>query len=453
MVKLDRKNREQYTNMILEALHEERIEEFRDTFLELHPSDQVDIFITLDKALRKRCYEYLSPTEFAMIFEGMNIYDQQKHFQELNEQYSSEMFNNMFTDDVVYFLTGIDPNKSDDILNKMEQEKAEKVRILLSYAEETAGAIMTKELISISATEEASLVIEQLRKKAPDAEIIYYNYVIDKSGKLVGVVSLRDLITAQPEEIIENIMSTRVVSVDEDMDQEDVASVIQKYDLLAVPVVSKQNRLLGIVTVDDVIDILEDETTEDFGEISAAKGATDVNISAVAAARKRSPWIVTLMFFGLITAGVIGQFEDTLEQVVLLAAFVPMIMDSAGNVGTQSLTVAVRGLALGTIEKDNFWKMIRREFNTGVMIGLICMVLIAIIIPIFYSNWIIGLIVGVSILCTLSVSAVTGAVIPIIIDKFKIDPAVASGPFITTINDIIGLLIYFSIATSLLDVI
>src|SRR5699024_1234812 len=184
MVKSEQKNREQYTNMKSEALHEERTEEFRDTFLELHPSDQVDIFITLDKALRKRCYEYLSPAEFAMIIEGMNIYDQQKHFQELNEQYSSEMFNNMFTDDVVYFLTGIDLNKSDDILNKMEQEKAEKVRILLSYAEETAGAIMTKELISISATEEASLVIEQLRKTAPNAEIIYYNYVIDESGKL-----------------------------------------------------------------------------------------------------------------------------------------------------------------------------------------------------------------------------------------------------------------------------
>src|SRR5690625_3527767 len=159
------------------------------------------------------------------------------------------------------------------------------------------------------------------------------------------------------------------------------------------------------------------------------------------------------MFFGLITAGVIGHFEETLEQVVLLAAFVPMIMDSAGNVGTQSLTVSVRGLALGTLSDGGFFKVIRREFRTGLMIGVICMVLISVIIPIFYGTWIIGAIVGVSILCTLSISSVVGAVVPLLIHKLKIDPAVASGPFITTINDIIGLLIYFSIATALLDVI
>src|SRR5690625_4307457 len=154
-------------------------------------------------------------------------------------------------------------------------------------------------------------------------------------------------------------MSTRPVSVLEDMDQEDVGNLIKKYDFLAAPVVSKENRLLGIVTVDDVMDILEEETTEDFGEISATKGATDINLSAFTAARKRSPWIIALMFFGLITGGVIGQFEETLESVVLLAAFIPMIMDSGGNVGTQSLAVSVRGLALGTIEKNSFWRMVK----------------------------------------------------------------------------------------------
>lgn len=453
MVRLNRGNRERYTHTILNTLRKKKLKKFRKVFLDLHPSDQVDVFVSLDQTLRNRCYKYLSPAEFALIFEGLTIHNQQRFFDELNEQYSSDMFNSMFTDDVVNFLSNLDHQTAEHILNRMEQEKAEKIRILLAYTEETAGAIMTKEFVSISASKKASIVIEQLRTEAPNAEIIYYNYVVNEHGQLVGVISLRDLIVAPLDETIDNIMNTRVISVDEDMDQEEVALTIQKYDLLAVPVVSKDHRLLGIVTVDDVIDILEDETTEDFGEISAAKGATDINISALTAAKKRSPWIVTLMFFGLITAGVIGQFEETLEQVVLLAAFVPMIMDSAGNVGTQSLTVAVRGLALGTIEQGNWWKMIRREFNTGIMIGLISMIVITLVIPIFYSNWTIGLIVGISILCTLSVSAVTGAIVPLIINKFKIDPAVASGPFITTINDIIGLLIYFSIATSLLDVI
>lgn len=453
MVKLDENNRKHYTKTIFKALQKKKMDVFREIFLDLHPSDQVDVFMSLDKLLRKRCYKYLSPAEFAMVFEGIEIYDQHRIFEELDEIYSSDMFNNMFTDDVVTFLTSLDHQTAEHILNRMEQEKAKEIRILLAYTEETAGAIMTKEFVSISATKKASVVIEQLRKEAPDAEIIYYNYVVNDQGQLVGVISLRDLIVAPLNETVDNIMNTRVISVDEDMDQEEVALVIQKYDLLAVPVVSKDNHLLGIVTVDDVIDILEDEATEDFGEISAAKGATDINLSAFAAAKVRLPWIVTLMFLGLITAGVIGQFEETLEKVVILAAFVPMIMDSAGNVGTQSLTVAVRGLALGTIEKDNLWHMIRRELGTGFLIGLASMIAITLIIPIFYDgNWMIAIIVGISILCTLSVSAVTGAVVPLIINRLKLDPAVASGPFITTINDIIGLLIYFSIATSLLDV-
>lgn len=199
------------------------------------------------------------------------------------------------------------------------------------------------------------------------------------------------------------------------------------------------------------MDILEEETTEDFGEISATKGATDINLSAFQAARKRSPWIIILMFFGLITGGVIGQFEDVLESVVLLAAFIPMIMDSGGNVGTQSLGVSVRGLALGTIEKNSFWRMIRREFMTGAMIGIICMVLITVLVTLFYGHWMLGVIVGVSILFTLSFSAVVGAIIPMLIDRLNFDPAIASGPFITTLNDITGLLIYFTIASYLMD--
>src|SRR5699024_2031172 len=293
--------------------------------------------------------------------------------------------------------------------------------------------------------------LEKLRNEAPDAEIIYYLYVVDPDGILVGVVSLRDLIIASPNAAIEDIMSTRLVSALEDMDQEDVGNLIKKYDFLAAPVVSKENRLLGIVTVDDVMDILEAETTEDFGEISATTGARDIHLCSFTDATKRAPWITALMFFGLITDGVIDQFEETLGSVVLIAAFIPMIMDSGGNVGTQSLAVSVRGLALGTIEKGSFFRMIRREFSTGALIGLLCMILITILVTFIYGNTMLGVIVGVSILITLSISAVIGSVIPLIINKMKIDPAVASGPFITTINDIVGLLIYFSIATYLMD--
>src|SRR5690625_4839565 len=277
MVKLNKKTREQYTKTIIDALEHKDIEQYRHTFLELHPSDQLDVFITLNSDNRNLVYAYLSPDEFAEIFGGLNISNQKLYFLELDELYAYQMFNNMFTDDVVDFLTEINEERAEDILSKMDNVKANKVRALLSYAPETAGAIMTKELISISSNDNVGNVLETLRQDAPGAEIIYYLYVIDADEKLAGVVSLRDLIIASPDEKIENIMSTRAVSVPEDMDQEEVGQLIKKYDFLAVPVVSKQNRLLGIVTVDDIMDILEDETTEDFGEISATKGATDLN--------------------------------------------------------------------------------------------------------------------------------------------------------------------------------
>ncbi len=451
MVKLNKITRAQYTKTVLTALHAGEKESFRKSFLDLHPSDQLDIFITLNIESRSRVYSYLTPKEFAEIFSGLELSNQKLFFLELDENYAFAMFNYMFTDEVVNFLTEINSERAEDILIRMDSNKAQKVRTLLGYAPKTAGSIMTKELISISSSDLVEDVLKKLRMDAPDAEIIYYLYVVDNENQLVGVVSLRDLIIAAPDEIIENVMSTQVVSVVEDMNQEDVGRIIKKYDFLAAPVVSKQNRLLGIVTVDDIMDILEEETTEDFGEVLAAKGATDLTLSPFTAAKKRSPWIIILMLFGLVTGGVIGRFEDTLEAVVVLAVFIPMIMGSAGNLGTQSLAVSVRGLALETIEEGGFFKMVRREFSTGFLIGIFCMILITIMITIIYGNWVLALIVGVSILCTFSISAVIGSTVPLIINKLKLDPAIASGPFITTVNDIVGLLIYFSIATSLME--
>ncbi|MFA1818818.1 magnesium transporter [Virgibacillus oceani] len=452
MVKLDAKDREQYAQHIIHAVQQEDYIQFRRYFLELHPTDQIEIFNSFTKKQREAIYHYLSPDEFSEIFERLEFEKQQEIILELNEQYSSEMFNVMPADNAAYFLQEIPGDKAIEILDKMDPVEASEVKELLSYPAETAGAIMTKEVYRISSSDTASSVIEKLRKEPPDAETIYYLYVVDEHEKLVGVLSLRELITANETKCIEDIMSTRVVSVDVQMDQEDVALLMHKYDFLAMPVVSKNQTLLGIITVDDVMDVMEEEATEDFGEISAAKGATDVSVSAFAAAKKRVPWIIMLMLFGLVTAEVIGFFEETLEAIVLLAAFIPLIMDAAGNVGTQSLAVAVRGLALGTIQKGSLGRMVRREFATGLMLGLTCMIVLGITINLIYQgNAMLAFIVGISIFITLSISTIIGATVPLVINKLKLDPAIASGPFITTINDIIGLLIYFSIATTLID--
>ncbi|WP_433956841.1 magnesium transporter [Cytobacillus horneckiae] len=452
MNKLKNKDRKDYQKLIVKHLSERNLKAFRETFLELHPTDQVEVFQSLELAGQKQVLLFLSPEEFSDIFQGLDLHEQSEVFNQLGFQYAVAMFNYMPADDVADFLLEMEVENADDILQSMDQEEANKVIELMAYAPRTAGAIMTKEFIHLSVQSTANEVIDELRQTAVDAETIYYLYVIDENHHLAGVVSLRDLIIAQPDQTVDEIMSTQVVSVFENADQEEVAHLIKEYDFLAVPVVTPDKKLVGIITVDDVIDVLEEEAAEDFDEFTASKGATDVNLTAFTAAKKRAPWIILLMFFGLITANIIGQFEETLEQIVLLAAFMPLIMGTAGNTGTQSLAVAVRGLATGSIEKTGVWKIVKRELGTGTMLGVVCMIVLMGIISIFYNgNWLLAFIVGVSLFFALSMAAVIGAMVPLVINKLKIDPAVASGPFITTLNDIFSLLIYFSIATTLLD--
>lgn len=450
MVRLNNDTREEYAKHLLELIRGNQFELFQEDFLQLHSTDQADFYLTLEKEDRQRLYQVVSSEEMADVFQALEVEEQKDLITEIDHHYAAEMINHLYADDAADFLAELEQKEALKILTAMNLEDANDVRELMAYPPKTAGAIMTKEFVSLTTTHTAQEVIEQLRKEAPNAETIYYLYVVNQQKQLVGVLSLRDLITAQSNELIKDLMSPRVVSVASTTDQEEVAQLIKKYDFLAAPVVSSDGILLGIVTVDDVMDVLEDAATEDLGDFTASRGATDVSVSAFTAARLRAPWIVLLMFFGLITAGVIDQFEDTLSQNVLLAAFIPLLMGSAGNAGTQSLAVVVRGLAIGTLEKKGLFKTLLREFNTGMMIGLICAIALLFIIPTFYGSYMLAVIIGISIFCSLSVATVIGATVPLVINKLKLDPAFASGPFITTVNDILGLLIYFTIATSLL---
>ncbi|WNF37653.1 magnesium transporter [Bacillaceae bacterium IKA-2] len=452
MVKLDQENREGFTMQVIQTIIDQNNSDFRELFFELHPTDQIDILNSVSKKQRGLIYKYVTPEEFAEIFEGLELSKQKQYIAELQQNYAIDVINNMSYDDIADFLGELPENKKELYLSKMDKEEAQEVIHLLKYDDQTAGAIMTTEFISVSSSETVIKVMNRLRLEAPEAETIYYLYVIDEQFKLVGVVSLRDLIVAQLEEKVEDVMLSRVKSVETHTDQEEVAKIMRKYDFLAIPVTA-QGMLVGIITFDDIMDVVEEETEEDFGEMFAVRGSIDTNITAFAAAKKRSPWIIILMFLGLITAGVIGQFEDTLSEVILLSVFIPLIMGSAGNTGTQALAVVVRSLALGTLDNLTTSKMIRREFGTGIILGIICALTLLVLIPLLYPEgglWL-AAIVGLSLFVTLSISTMVGATVPLIINKLKIDPAVASGPFITTINDLLGLIIYFSIATALLD--
>ncbi|SES43284.1 magnesium transporter [Salipaludibacillus aurantiacus] len=450
MVKLTEQNRADYAESVISAVNAGNIQQFRQLFFELHPQDQLDIYLSMTKTQRKSLYEYLSPEEYAEVFEELNIDEQKVFLHELDESYAQDMISYMAADDVADFLGEMHESKASAIIEGLDEEDARDIKELLSYEEETAGAIMTKEFINLRADSPISDVIELLRREGPDAETIYYLYVINERHELVGVVSLRDLITADPGNLVESVMSSRVVSVKTSEDQENVANLFKKYDFLAVPVITEHNKLVGIITVDDILDVMEEEATEDLDEFAASRGATDLTITPFTAAKKRAPWIILLMFFGMVSANIIAQFEETLEAVVLLAGFIPLIMGSAGNAGTQSLAVAVRSLALGSLEKKGLSKMLFREFSTGILLGIICAIVLAVIIPVMHGSFFLAFIVASSLFLSLSLATVIGTVVPLIINKLNLDPAIASGPFITTVNDIVGLIIYFSVATAML---
>lgn len=433
------------------ALDEENIDEFRSDFLDMHPYDQAIFFMDQPKEKRLKIYGYLSPDEIAELIESMELGDTLEYFSEMDPRFASMALAKMAVDNSVDILNELDKEQVVSYLTIMEKQAADEIKQLLHYEEKTAGSIMTTEFVALFLTQTAGEAMRELKEKAPDAETIYYLYILDDDKRLVGVLSIRDLIVADENTLIEEIMSEKIVTVSVAKDQEEIAQMMRDYDFLALPVVDFQNHLLGIITVDDILDVMDEEASEDYSKLAAVSEVERTDDNAFISARKRLPWLIILLFLGMFTASLIGRFEETLNQVAVLAIFIPLIAGMAGNTGTQALAVAVRGLATGDYGKQGKGKLIFREAFTGLITGAVCGIVITIVIYLWKGNIFLGGLVGISIMATLVVATLAGALIPMIMERFKIDPAVASGPFITTVNDIISILIYFGMATAFMQ--
>jgi magnesium transporter len=364
---------------------------------------------------------------------------------------SSKVLDLMDNDDLALLLDELSPEKKESLLSGMKVEESKAVTDIMNYPPETAGRLMTNRFVWIRSYYTVREAVEKLKTFAEFAESINYLYVVDEQRKLVGVVSYRDLLLADIDEKINNIMYERVISVSVTTDQELVARMTERYDFLAIPVVDESNMLVGIVTVDDIIDVVIKEANEDIEKLSASGKSIDFDTKTFVAAARRLPWLILLLFIGLISGSIISSFENTLEQVVAIAFFMPMIAGMTGNTGTQSLAVVVRGLITHDIEKGVILRLITRELGVGVTIGITCAILISIIAYVWQGSFILGAVVGVSLFFTLVIGTLAGTIIPLILFRLNIDPAVASGPLITTINDIFSLLTYFGIATMFLN--
>lgn len=438
---------EQILLLIIKYLKELKKDDLQQIVDELQPYDLAKIYKELPLKHRHKFLLFLTSKQIAELIQELDRDLQVDVLQKLGVEKSSNVMDLMDNDDLADLLGELSVDKIEEFLASMGKEESQTVQSLMQYPPETAGGIMTNRYVWIKKYYTVREAVDKFKTFARIAETINYIYVLDEDKKLVGVVSYRDLLLADLDDKIEDIMFTRIISVLAEMDQEEVARTIERYDFIAVPVVDYAGRLVGIITVDDVIDVFIQEANEDIHKLAASGKDIDFNTKAYVAAFRRLPWLVLLLFIGLISGNIISSFETTLEQVVALAFFMPMIAGMTGNTGTQSLAVVVRGLVSNDIGKKEIARLIWRELRVGLLIGVINGTLIAIIAYIWQGNIYLGLVVGLSLLATLIIGTLAGTIIPIILYQFKIDPAIASGPLITTLNDIFSLTVYFGLAT------
>ncbi|MCK4467363.1 MAG: magnesium transporter, partial [Desulfobacterales bacterium] len=398
-----------------------------------HVADLAEVFRSLSFFQQRKLFDMISDIEqkgvlfseldedtFMGFVEGMELDD------------IVEILDHMPTDDVADLIGRLPEDKSASILEKMKKEGSEEVEDLLRYGDDTAGGIMVPDFIVLSEDTTAREAIESLQKEYMDVEMPFYLYVVDEYGKLVGVSSLRQLVVVPPDTPLKDFMTTDVIAVKTDVDQEEVAKIVARYDILAVPVVDEYGKLVGIVTVDDVIDIIREEATEDILKMAGA-GEEFVETQSVArSTRIRLPWLFASCVGGIIAFIIISRFEESLSKFIYLAAFIPVIMGMGGNIGTQSSTIVVRGLATGRLNIRDIWSVVFKELAIGLILGIIYGVLIGIVAQVRYDTGALAISVGVALICSMSIAGLIGSLVPMLFARINIDPAVATGPLVTT---------------------
>ena len=415
----------------------------------VQPVDIAEAIGALPPQLQAIAFRLLAKDEAISVYEYLDTAIQQNLLGLLRSGEMREVMEEMSPDDRARLFEELPAKVVRQLLSELSPEERRVTAELLGYEPETAGRLMTTEYVALKENQTAAVALEIVRRRARDTETIYSLYVTDAQRRLSGILSLRDLLTADPQSRIGDVMTEEVLSVRTNSDQEKVARTIQRYDFLAIPVVDLEQRLVGIVTVDDVIDVIEQEATRDLYAAGAVQAGDDddyFSSSLFTIARRRVVWLAVLVVASFFTSEVIAANEDVLQKVVLLAAFIPLLGGTGGNVGAQSSTVVIRGLSTQSISGLGPFRAIGREALAGALLGLLMMVLV---VP--FAWWrgesaLVGLSVGMSLLAITTLAATAGAGFPLLFDRMGLDPALMSTPFITTCTDVAGTLIYLQTA-------
>ncbi len=449
-------NLEQLEQQIAAALDTGDEATLRALLVEQHPADIADVIDRLDERERVHVFRLLPPVQAVEVLSETGVDATRELITRLSPGEVGRLLDQMPNDDVAEILGEDIPEQQQALLAVMEPHEAQKARSRLSYPPRSAGRLMVERYVRVAPHMSAAETLVQLRQIDPIVESINDLYVIDEAEHLLGTVALRDVITAAPQQRLHDLMRRQPVRVSPETDQEDVARTVAQRNLLTIPVVSDSGRMLGIVTVDDVIDVLIEESTEDvlrFGAVES--GATDESYFDVPiwrAVRRRVGWLLILFLTGTLTINVLGRFEDALDQVVALSFFIPLLIGTGGNTGAQTVSTMVRGMALGEIRLRDALRVIGREFGSGVVLGSLLAV-VALGFALLLGNSLnLALVVALSIVAVCTWANTIGALVPLLAQRAGLDPALVSAPLITTLVDATGLAIYLLIASAVLGI-
>ena len=448
---------------IITLLENKRYATLRDILSTMNPVDIAAVFEDIQDEKTAVLFRLLPKELAAEAFVEMDEDTQELLIHGFSDTELKEVIDELYVDDAVDIIEEMPANVVKRILRQADPDVRKQINEILKYPEDSAGSIMTTEFVRLRPKMTAEEAIKRIRRTGIDKETIYTCYVADEQSRLIGIVTIKSLLLAEDDDTIENLMETNVISVNTLDDQENVVQVFNKYNFLAVPVVDKENRLVGIVTVDDAIDVMEEETTEDIQKVAAITPTTDKpydKLSTWEIFKSRIPWLLILMISATFTGMIINSFENSLAASIVLTAFIPMLMGTAGNSGSQSSVTIIRSLSLGEIEFKDIFMVIFKESRVSILCGVTLAVAnfakMLLIDNLLLHNpdvtVMISLVVSLTLILTVFFAKIVGCVLPMLLAKIGFDPAVVASPFITTILDALCLFIYFEIATSILHI-
>ncbi|MBI4314509.1 MAG: magnesium transporter [Chloroflexi bacterium] len=433
------------------ALEAGQVDEAITALISLHPADQAEAFSDLKPDDQAEVLPRLNVDAAAELLEQLGDDEAAEAASRLSPGRLADVLDEMDPDEAADVLGDLPPDQAATVIAQMDAEQAEDVILLLAYDDDTAGGLMTPDFPHLRRQMTCQQAIEHLRKLHPETETPYYLYVLDRDGKLIGVVGLRDLIISDPDTTIESVMKPDLITVPLGTDQEECARIIARYGLLALPVVGPDGRLVGVIHNDDIVEVMEEEATEDMYRLANVSDSDEHVFSPVTrSVRSRLPWLIVNLGTAFLAAWVVSLFESTIARVAVLAALQSIVAGQGGNSATQSLTVIVRGMALGEVETKDALRAMTREASLGVLNGVAIGVIVGVGAYLWKGKPVLGLIIGLAMIGNMIAGGIAGAFVPLTLKALKLDPALASAVIVTTVTDCVGFALFLGLATVLL---